>query len=49
MKAIETDELKNLKDGQVININFKEMGISDVYPTGLRHSGNGHNVAIFND
>ena len=25
------------------------MGISDVYPTGLRHSANSHNVAVFND
>ncbi|CAK88381.1 unnamed protein product (macronuclear) [Paramecium tetraurelia] len=36
-------------DGQIIQTNSKELGISDIYPCGVRHSPNGHLFAIFSD
>ncbi|CAD8136859.1 unnamed protein product [Paramecium octaurelia] len=36
-------------DGQIVQTNPKELGISDIYPCGVRHSPNGHLFAIFSD
>ena len=39
----------NFADGQLVSVNSKELGISDIYPCGVRHSPNGHLFAIFSD
>lgn len=36
-------------DGATLATNTKELGISDIYPAGVRHSPNGHLFAVFSD
>lgn len=38
-----------LQDGGNVPTNDKELGISDIYPAGVRHSPNGHLLAIYSD
>lgn len=36
-------------DGTNVNVSSKDLGISDIYPAGIRHSPNGHMFAVFSD
>jgi len=45
MKAIS----ENLKDGEIVKPNVKELGHSDFYSMGIKHSPNGLHFAIYND
>lgn len=50
LKSINTSDKEAVVEGENIpNINNKELGTADFYPTGLRHAPNGHSFAIFND
>lgn len=46
LKAVNND---TLKDGAVVSAHSKELGIADIYPQAVRHSPNGHMIAIFSD
>lgn len=39
----------SIKDNEKIEINIKELGVSDIYPTAIRHSPNGHLFSISNE
>lgn len=50
LKAINVNEEEKSKEGENLrNINDKELGNCDFYPTGLKHAPNGHTFAVYND
>lgn len=50
LKAISFNQNDNYKDGDQIKIpNVKELGNSDFYIQSIKHSPNGHSIAIYND
>ena len=50
LKALNFSVEGSAKDGEPVKIpNQKELGHSDFYSVGIKHSPNGHSFAIYND
>lgn len=49
LKAINMADEENLKDGEKMNVQVKELGVSDIFPQSVKHSPNGHTFVICSD
>lgn len=49
LKAINVNDEEAIKDGEKINVQVKDLGVSDIFPQAIRHAPNGHTFVISSD
>ncbi|KAL6942413.1 hypothetical protein ACO0QE_003588 [Hanseniaspora vineae] len=49
IKPVDEEQAETLEDGSLVPLQVKELGNVDVYPTAIKHSPNGRNVAVLGD
>jgi len=49
LKAVNVSDEEAVKDGEKINVQVKDLGVSDIFPQSIKHAPNGHTFVISSD